>query len=50
MGKTFAAWETKTRPDACRLRSDDGVLTITLLHGATGLYVQRVVQRARQHL
>jgi ketosteroid isomerase-like protein len=48
MRKTFAAWETTARPDGCRLRSGDGVLTVTLRRSDAGLYVQRTVQRARE--
>jgi ketosteroid isomerase-like protein len=48
MRKTFAAWETTARPDSHRLRSGDGVLTVTLRRSDAGLYVERTVQRARE--
>ena len=48
MRKTFAAWETTARPDDHRLRSGDGVLTVTLRRTEAGLYVERAVQRIRE--
>lgn len=48
MRKTFAAWEPTAHPDGRRLRSGDGVLTVTLRRTDAGLYVERAVQRGRE--